>query len=94
MIGTSRKTLSKTKKNIEKMKKANNQLIYTNRLLQTSKSWGRPVTSIDHLDDILRAHGDLAEKIVFTELSYYRDTHKTKVVYNGDLFKLNKISRG
>ena len=55
----------KDKKILEKLKKANNQQsIYTNKLLQTRKSWGRPVTSIDKLDDILRAHGDLAEKIV------------------------------
>ena len=48
--------------------------------------------SIDELDDILRAHGDLAEKIVCTEFLYYRDTHKTEVIYNGYLFKRNKIS--
>ena len=76
----------------EKLKKANNQSIYTDKLLQTCKSWGTPVTSINKLDDILRAHGDLPEKIVRTELSYYRDKHKTEVIYNGDLFKLNKIS--
>ena len=51
-----------------------------NKLLQSCKSWGGPVTSIDELDDILRALGDLADKIVRTELSYYRDTHKTKVI--------------
>ena len=55
-------------------------------------SGGGLVTSIDKLDYILRAHGDLVEKIVRKELSCYRDTHKTEVIYNGDLFKLNKIS--
>ena len=60
--------------------------------METCKSWGRPVTSIYELDDILGAHGDLAEKTVCTELSYYRDTHKTEVIYSGDLFKLNKMS--
>ena len=52
------------KKILEKLKKANNQSIYTNNLLQTCKSWGGSVTSTDELDDILRAHGDLAKKIM------------------------------
>ena len=93
MIGTSSKTFSKTKKILEKLKKVNNQSIYTNKLLQTCKFWGRLVTSIDELNDILGGRGDLTEKIVCTEFSYYRDTHKTEVIYNGDLFKLNKISQ-
>ena len=93
MIGTSSKTFSKTKKILEKLKKVNNQSIYTNKLLQTRKFWGRLVTSIDELNDILGGCGDLTEKIVCTEFSYYRDTHKTEVIYNGDLFKLNKISQ-
>ena len=82
----------KDKKILEKLKKANNQSIYTNKLLQTCKSWGGPVTSTEEPEDILRAHEDLAEKIVCTELSYYRDTRETEVIYNGDLFKWNKIS--
>ena len=77
----------KDKKILEKLKKANNQSIYTNKLLQTCKSWGGPVTSTEEPEDILRAHEDLAEKIVCTELSYYRDTRKNEVIYNGDLFK-------
>ena len=93
MIGTSSKTFSKTKKILEKLKKVNNQSIYTNKLLQTCKFRGRLVTSIDELNDILGGRGDLTEKIVCTEFSYYRDTHKTEVIYNGDLFKLNKISQ-
>ena len=55
---------------LKKLKKASNISICTNKLLQTCKSWGRPVTSINELDDILRAHGDLAEKIACAELSY------------------------
>ena len=93
MIGTSSKTFSKTKKILEKLKKVNNQSIYTNKLLQTCKFRGRLVTSIDELNDILGGRGDLTEKIVCTEFSYYRDTNKTEVIYNGDLFKLNKISQ-
>ena len=93
MIGTSSKTFSKTKKILEKLKKVNNQSIYTNKLLQTCKFRGRLVTSIDELNDILGGRGDLTEKIVCTEFSYYRDTHKTEVIYNGDVFKLNKISQ-
>ena len=54
---------------LKKLKKASNISICTNKLLQTCKSWGRPVTSINELDDILRAHGDLAEKIACAELS-------------------------
>ena len=58
----------KDKKIIEKLKKGNNQTIYTNKLLKTCKSWGGLVTSIDELDDNLRAHGGLWEKNVLTEL--------------------------
>ena len=82
----------KDKKNLEKLKKANNQSIHASKLLQTCKFWGGTVTNTDEQEDILRGHGDLTEKIVRTELSYYRDTHKTEVIYNGNLFKLNKIS--
>lgn len=32
------------------------------------------------------------ERIIRTELAYYRDTHKTEIAYNPDLFKLNRIS--
>ena len=83
----------KDKKILEKLKKANNQSIYTNKLLQTCKFWDRLVTNIDELNDILGSRRDLTEKIGCTKFSYYRDTHKTEVIYNGDLFKLNKISQ-
>ena len=66
----------KDKKILEKLKKANNQQsIYTNKLLQTCKSWGGPVTSIDELDDILRAHGDLAQEIVSVQSSHTTEIH-------------------
>ena len=33
-----------------------------------------------------------AEKMVHTEIAYYKDTHKTEVMYCPGLFKLNRIT--
>ena len=76
---------------IEKLKKTNNQSVYTTKLLQHCKSWGGPAVSVEELHDILQKHNDIAEKIVGTELSYYRDTHKTEITYRLHLFKVNRI---
>ena len=58
------------KKMIEKLKKANNQSIYTTKLLNQCKSWNGPVTSPKKLKEVLRVHNQNAERIVRTELSY------------------------
>ena len=76
---------------IEKLKKTNNQSVYTTKLLQYCKSWGGPAVSVEELHDILQKHNDIAENIVQTELSYYRDTHKTEITYRLHLFKVNRI---
>ena len=39
---------------IEKLKKANNQSIYTTKLLQQYKSWGGPVASVEEPNEILQ----------------------------------------
>ena len=80
------------KKIIEKLIKANNQSMYTTKLLQQCKSWAGPATSVSELEEILKLHPDNQEKIVRVELAYYRDTHKSEVLYNAELFnKINKI---
>ena len=75
--------------NLEKAKKQSN---YTNKLLQQCKSWGGPVTTIEELLQITQSKPDKIEQIVRTELSYYRDTHKSDVIANAHLFKLNKVT--
>ena len=76
----------------EKLKKANNQSIYTTKLLQQCKSWGGPVASVEEPNEILQKHSEIAEKVVRTEVSYYRDTHKTEISYQLHLFKVNRIT--
>ena len=66
--------------------------MYTDKCLQMCKTWGGPAISVDELNDILQKNCDKVEKIVRTELSYYRDTHKTEIVSTPELFKLNKIT--
>ena len=76
----------------EKLTKAKNQSQYTNKLLLQCKSWKWPVSSIDELNGILNKKPDMAEQIVKTELTYYRNTHKAEMIASPSLFKLNKIS--
>ena len=77
---------------IEKLKKANNQSIYTTKLLQQCKTWGGPAASVEELNEILQKHSEIAEKVVRTKVSYYRDTHKTEISYQPHLFKVNRIT--
>lgn len=66
--------------------------MYTTKLLQHCKSWNGPVKNPEELKEVSGVHNQNAEKIVRTELAYYRDTPKSEIVYHSDLFKLNKIS--
>ena len=79
------------KKILEKIEKGRQQSVYTHKCLQMCKEWGGLATSVEELNSILQKHSERAEKIVRIELSYYRDTHKSDVVYP-ELFKMNKIS--
>ena len=56
--------------------------------LQACKSWGGPATTPDELDDILKKHADIEEKIVKTELTYYIKTHEAERKVNPDTFKI------
>ncbi|QQP53513.1 Hypothetical protein FKW44_006018 [Caligus rogercresseyi] len=53
---------------------------------------GGPATTVEELNKILQERSDTAEKILRTELSYYRDTHKADVIQQPDLFRVNNIS--
>ena len=77
---------------IEKLKKANNQSIYTRKLLQQCKTWGGPAASMEELNEILQKHTEIDEKVLRTEVSYYRVTHKTEISYQLHLFKVNRIT--
>ena len=67
-------------------------LKYTTKLLQICKTWGGPCTACDELGTVLKSKHDIAEKIVKTELSYYRNTHKMDVITRPDLFKLVHVT--
>ena len=79
------------KKIIKKLRKASNQSIYTTKLLQQCKQWSGPATSVTELE-LLQSHPDIQEQIVRIELAYYRDTLKSEIIYNADLFKINKVT--
>lgn len=76
----------------EKTKKAHNQSLHTLKLLKQHKLWKRPAISAAKLKEILQIIGDISEKIVETEVSYYRNTHKSEVMLQHDLFKVYKTS--
>ena len=80
------------KKIMENLEKAKKQSNYTNKLLQQCKSWRGPVTTIEERIQIIQNKPDKIEQIVRVELSYYRDTHKSDVIANAHLFKLNKVT--
>ena len=61
---------------------------YTMKLLTTCKTWGGPVVTPHELEGILGKRGDIAEKIVKTELSYYCKTHESQRRANPALFKI------
>ena len=72
--------------------RASNQSIYATKLLQSCKQWSGPATSVTELEQILQSHPDIQERIVRVELACYRDTHKSEVIYNTDLCKINKVT--
>ena len=66
--------------------------LYVDELLKTCKrQWNGPCLSGDELLAAIATHPDMSEKIVRTELSYYRHTHRSDVIARPDLFKLNKV---
>ena len=74
------------------MEKAKNQSQYVHKLLVLCKTWNGPAISIEDLESILCQHPDSVEKIVKTELTYYKHTHHSENIAAPSLFKLNKIS--
>ena len=47
---------------------------------------------MEELNEILKKHSEIAEKVFQTEVSYCRDTHKTEISYQPHLFKVNRIT--
>ena len=47
---------------------------------------------MEELSEILQKHSEVAKKVVWTDVSYYRDTHKTEISYQPHLFKVNRIT--
>ena len=77
---------------IEKIKKAKHHSIYTTKLLLQCKTRGGPAASVEKLKEILQKHSEIVEKVVQTEVSYHRDTHKFEISYQRHLFKVNRIT--
>ena len=78
--------LKQIKEKIEKGKKRDQ---YVQKRLKLCKSWGGPVVSVEELHTILNSHPDQNEVIVRNELIYFRESHKSEVLYNPELFKVN-----
>ena len=49
-----------------------------------------PAASVEELNEILQKHSEIADKVVWTELSYYGDTHKTEISYQPHLLKVSQ----
>ena len=47
---------------------------------------------MEELNEILKKHSEIAKKVFQTEVSYYRDTHKTEISYQPHLYKVNRIT--
>ena len=60
--------------------------------LKLCKSWGGPAVSVEELHSILKAHPNQKKVIVRNELIYFRELHKSEVLYNPDLFKVNSYT--
>ena len=65
---------------------------YQDRLLIKCKTWGGPSTNIEELEEILSERPNMQEIIVRTELSYYRQCHRSDIINQKELYKLNGIS--
>ena len=76
----------------EKLDKSDKTKDYLKKLLQNCKIWGGPCTTGEELQSVLLARPDNQEKIVKTELTYYRNTHKSHIIAQPDLFRINKIT--
>ena len=76
---------------LEKIKKGEQQSRLTLKRLKLCKGWKGPATSVEELHEILKNHPLIKEKVVRTELMYYRDTHRADVTQQPDLFKVNNI---
>ena len=74
------------------MEKTKNQSQYVHKLLVLCKTWNGPAISIEELESILSQHPDSAEKIIKTELTYYKRIHRSENIAAPSLLKLNKIS--
>ncbi|CAB4057602.1 unnamed protein product [Lepeophtheirus salmonis] len=73
---------------VVKMGKKKSQYIL--KCLQLCKGWGGPSTGVDELHHILRSHADMKEKIVRNESIYNGDMHKSDVLDNPTMFKVNQ----
>ena len=80
------------KRIVEKLSKAKKETDYTTKLLQICKTWGGPCTTCDELGTVLKSKHEICEKVVKTELSYYRNTHKIDVIARPDLFKIVHVT--
>ena len=76
----------------EKIQKAVRQKDYVRKLLETCKSSEGPCVTSDELIAAIDAKPGKQEQIVKTELTFYKNIHKSDMIANPDLFKLNKAS--
>ena len=79
---------------LSKMEKAVKTKEYQDRLLIKCKSWHGPCTNIEELELILKKNPDpdKQEYIVRIELAYYRQCHRSDIIYRKELYRLRGIS--
>ena len=72
------KTKNQNQRVQEEMEKTKNQSQYVHKLLVLCKTWNGPAISIEELESILSQHPDSEEKIVKTELTYFKHIHRSE----------------
>ena len=80
-------------KNQRKINEHRKEGEYITKLLQACESWGGPCTTANELEIVLlNKNKHASNKIIRTELSYYRKTQQAERYETPELFGLTKIS--
>ena len=75
-----------------KLAATKNQRDYVRHLLVECRRWGGPCSTVDELLAALRSNPDNDERIVRTELAFYKHSHSVDVAARPELFKLVRVS--
>ena len=73
---------------VEKIEKGKKGDQYVQKRRKLCESWGGSAVCVEELYSILKDHPNQKEVIVRNELIYFKESHKSEVLYNPDPFKV------